>query len=92
MSESKPPESRVSLAIRIFCALPMFLVLTVIFWEVVLGTWLLSGWLYETGWPGFGLAARVVAMLLGLLTVFMTVRVVLAWMIMLVRIIRGRET
>jgi hypothetical protein len=92
MSDTKPTESRISLAVRTFCALPMFLILTVIFWEFVFGAWLLSRWLYEKEWPVLGLAAKVLMVVLALVTIYMTVVVFVGWIVQLVRVIRGRET
>ena len=92
MSDTKLSESKVSLVFRTFMAFPMFLLLTVIFWFLVLGTWLLSGWFYERGWSVLGLSARIVCLLLAVLIVFLTVRVLVGWVIHLIRVIRGRET
>ena len=92
MSDTKPSESRVSLVFRTFMAFPMFLMLTVIFWQLVLGAWLLSGWFYERGWSVLGLSAKIVWILLAGLTVFLTVRVFVGWVVHLIRVMRGRET
>ena len=91
MSDAKPSESRVSRVFRTFMGFPMFLVLTVIFWEIVLGVRLLSDWFYERNWTGLGLLAKIVWILLAVLTVFLTVRVFIGWIIMLIRVIKGRE-
>jgi hypothetical protein len=91
MSDAKPSESRVRLWLRTFCALPMFLVLTVIFWELVLGVWLLSGWFYARGWSGLGLAAQIVWITLAALTVAATVMIFVTWVIQLVRVCRGQD-
>lgn len=92
MNNAKPSESKFSLVLRTFCAMPMFLILTVIFWELILGAWLLSDWLYERGWSALGFSAKIVAILLAALTVFLTLRVFVWWVVHLVRVIRGRET
>lgn len=92
MSDTKLPESRVSLVLRTFCAFPMFLILTVIFWEIVLGVWLLSGWFYDQGWSALGFSAKVVSIVLAALTIFLTVRVFIWWIVHLVQVIRRRET
>lgn len=47
-------ESKVSLVFRTFMAFPVFLLLTVILWFLVLGVWLMSGWFDERGWSVFG--------------------------------------
>jgi hypothetical protein len=91
MTDTKPPESRVSLAFRVFGALAGFLILTVIFWELVLGALLFAGWLREKGWPAFGLVAKVFGVLLAVLMAIMTVTFFVAWVILLVRAIRDRK-
>lgn len=91
MSNAKPSESRVSLVARTFFALPMFLMLSVIFWELVLGAWLLSGWFYEKGWSVLGFSAKVVWMLLAVLTVAATVMIFVTWIIQLVRAFKGQD-
>ena len=90
MSDAKPSESRVSLVLRMFFALPVFLIFTIIFWELVLGAWLLSGWFYSRGWSVLGFSAKAVWILLAVLTIAATVIVFVAWIIQLVRAIRGR--
>ena len=92
MSDTKPSESRVSLVFRTFMAFPMFLILTVIFWQLVLGAWLLSGWFYERGWSVLGLSARILWILLAVLTSFLTVRVFFGWIVHLMRVIKGRDS
>jgi hypothetical protein len=89
MSDTKPPESRASLVIRSFFALPIFLILTVIFWEIVIGAWLLSGWFYDKGWLTLGCSTKTVAILLAALTVFLTAKVFVGWIIFMFRRIRG---
>jgi hypothetical protein len=92
MSDTKPSESRVSLVFRTFMAFPMFLILTLIFWLLDLGAWLLSGWLYERGWSALGFSAKIVWIFLAMVTVFLTVRVFVWWVVHLIRVMRGRET
>jgi hypothetical protein len=92
MSDSKPSESRVSLVFRTFMGFPMFLTLTVVLWLLDLGAWLLSDWLYERGWPVLGFLAKIVWILLAVLTFFLTVRVFVWWVVRLIRVIRGRES
>jgi hypothetical protein len=91
MSDAKPSESRVSLVLRTLCALPMFLILTVIFWELILGAWLLSGWFYSKGWSALGFSAKIIWVLLAALTVAATVMIFATWIIQLVRAIRGKD-
>jgi hypothetical protein len=92
MSDTKPSESRFSLVFRTIMAFPMFLILTVILWQLVLGAWLLSGWFYEKGWPVAGLLAKIVWILVAVLTIFLTVRVFIGWVAHLIRVMRGRKT
>jgi hypothetical protein len=92
MSDTRPTGSRVSLVFRTLMAFPMFLMLTVIFWLLDLGAWLLSGWFYERGWSVLGLLTKIVSILLAVLIVFLTVRVFVGWIVHLIRVIRGRET
>ena len=91
LSHSKPTWSRVSLVLRTFLALPMVLVLTIIFLELVLGFWLLSDWFNERGWSALGTAATIVWILLAALTLLLTVCVTVAWVVHLFRVMRGRE-
>lgn len=67
----------------------MFLVLTVVFWEFVLGVWLLSGWFYDKGWIVLGFSAKVVWILFAVLTIFLTVKVFVGWIIRMVQVIRN---
>jgi hypothetical protein len=90
-NQSEPSESRASLVIRALFALPMFLVLTVIFWEVVLGAWLLSKWFYDQGWSWLGLSAKIVWIALGVLTVVVTVMGCAACLVGVFRAIRGKD-
>jgi hypothetical protein len=92
MNEPKPTESKVSLFFRMLCALPMFLVLTVIFWELVLGAWLLSRWFYDHGWNFLGASARVVWILLAGVTIYLTIMVFAGWVVGLIQIIRGSKS
>jgi hypothetical protein len=89
MSEARPPESRVSMIFRTFCVMPMFLMLTVIFWELVLGMWLLSGWFYEKGWNVLGFSTRVAWILLAVFTIFLTLKVFIGWIVRMIHVIRG---
>lgn len=91
MSDAKPSESRVGLVLRTFLALPVFLLLTVICWELVLCLWLLSDWLDVRGWPAFGMSARVIWIMLAVVTIIATAVGFFAWIGRLVRVIRGRE-
>jgi hypothetical protein len=92
MNDAKPSESRVSLVLRTFCALPVFLLLTVVFWELALGAWLLAAWFDDRGWPVLGFSATVVWAILVALTSVITVWGCIAWVVHLVRVARGRET
>lgn len=92
MNETKSSESRISLVFRTFMAFPMFLMLTVIFWLLDLGVWLLSGWFYERGWSVLGFSAKIVWILLAVLTIFLTVRVFIWWIVHLIRVIKGIES
>ena len=92
MSDTKPSESRVSLVFRTFMAFPMFLILTVIFWMLGLGAWLLSAWFYERGWSALGFSAKILWILIAVLTFFLTVRVFVWWVVHLIRVMKGRET
>lgn len=68
----------------------MFLVLAILFWEIILCLWLLSDWFHERGWSVLGATATIVWMLLAALTLFFTVGVTVAWVVHLIRVIRGR--
>jgi magnesium-transporting ATPase (P-type) len=92
MKDTEPSESKVSLVFRTFMAFPMFLILTVIFWMLDLGAWLLSGWFYERGWSVLGFSAKIVWILLAVLTAFLTVRVFVGWVVHLIQVMRGRES
>jgi hypothetical protein len=92
MTDAKQSESIVSLVLRTFFALPAFLIISVIFWELVLGAWLLSGWLYEKGWRVLGLSAKVVGILLAALIIFATAKFFVGWILLIVRRIRGDKT
>lgn len=91
MSHSEPSRSRVSLVLRTILALPAFLVLTIVFWELVLCFWLLSDWFHERGWSALGTTATIVWIVLAASTVLFTVCVTVAWVVHLVRVTRGRE-
>jgi hypothetical protein len=92
MKDASQLKSRASLVLRTFCAFPMFLVLTVLFWELVLGLWLLSDWCYAHQWPALGFSAKALCFILGALTIFLTLRVFVWWIVCLIRTIRGRQT
>jgi hypothetical protein len=91
MTETKPAESKALLLFRAFCAFPLFVFLTIIFWEIVLGISLLSHWFYEHGWNILGFSAKVVWILLAVLTICITVMFFAGWILLLIRIIRGRN-
>ena len=77
--------------LRTFFALPMFLIVTLIFWELVLGAWLLSRWFYEREWLVLGLSAKAVWMALAALTIAGTLTFFVTWTMALVRAFRGRN-
>ena len=92
MSPPEPqPESRASELVRTFCALPMFLVLTVVFWLLALWGWVLSVWFDQNGWSVLGTAAQVVGLLLAALTAIGTGIFLVTWVGQMVRIVRGSE-
>ena len=91
MSTAEPrPESRFVDLVRTFCALPMFLIITVLFWLLALHAWLLSEWCDVSGWSVLGVLPRVVALLLAALTTIGTGLFLVTWIGEMVRVIRGR--
>lgn len=69
----------------------MFLTLTVIFWEFALGAWLLSRWFFDTGWSVLGLLAKILEILLAVLTISITVIFLVGWIMQLIRVSKGRK-
>jgi hypothetical protein len=92
MSNAKPQTpSKVSDVVRTFASLPMFLVLTVILWEMVIGAWLLSDWCYDKGWPVAGLSSKVLAIAIGAITAVATVRFIFGWIGWMIRAAKGSD-
>jgi len=91
MTDKKPPESRILLAVRMVGALACFLMLPVIFWELAFLAVELSRWLQDKGWPSFGLAAKVGGVLLTVLVVVMTVTVIVVWVVQFTRFLSEKE-
>ena len=91
MNGARTPESRVHRILRTLCALPIFLLLTVFFWELALGAWLLAAWFDDRGWSVLGWSATVVWMLLVASTIVITAWGCVAWVVHLVRVVRGRD-
>ncbi len=89
MSASKP-ESRVWLVFRTFAALPCFLIVTVIFWELALGAGLLGSWAAGHGWSLVGWCIRGIGIVIGLVTILATIVVFVAWVVQMARVIRGQ--
>jgi hypothetical protein len=85
----KPTQSRANLVIRSFFALPVFLLLTIIFWEIIVSIWLLSNWFYDKGCPILGLSTKIAAIALAALTIFLTVKFFVGWIIFMFHRIKG---
>lgn len=84
--------SRVGEAVQAFASLPMFLVLTVIPWELAAGAWLSSRWLYERGWPLAGLSVGSLGVLIAAFTAAATVRFVYVWVGWMARAASGSDS
>jgi hypothetical protein len=66
----------------------MFLVLTVVFWLLALGAWVLSVWFDQSGWSVLGTAGRIVGLLLAALTAIGTGIFLVTWTVQMVRAFR----
>ena len=89
MSTPKP-ESRAWLVFRSFAALPCFLIVTVIFWELAVGAGLLRSWAAGHGWSILGWCFRAIGIAIASVTVIGTVIVFVAWIVHMFRVIRGQ--
>jgi hypothetical protein len=87
-STSRPKACK---AFRVLCALPLFLVLTVVFLELALGARLLAGWASDRGWTALGVCFKVAAIVTAVLTLTGIGVFFATWVAETARLVRGSE-
>lgn len=77
---------------RMLFAIPMFFVLLIIPWELILGLKLISDWLYDDHSRPLGLALKIVAVIASILLLVAMIAFFIACLVEIIRIALGKES